>query len=306
METSGANRAVVADAMERLKSGQVAEAVSILEKAVVDHSNDPQIYTCLGVAYTNSGSKVNAVSAFEKALMLEKSVRGHYNLGVAYEALGRHGEALAEYRSAVALDSNYTAAIQAVDRLATSMPAVEPTLMGQASVASSASVASNQTAPDMNPDFSSIFKTSSVPPDLAREAYEKALRAEEQRRDYIKSAVLYGAGCGAAFLLLVYSLLLFLAGAFGASAGKLILAGLFTLLQGGVMGAIVGWWIGYTCGEDLQGALAGAVMGGLYGLVTGLIGGEGGMTLFAVMLHALLGAIFGFIVGKLVESSIGY
>lgn len=217
MESSANTGAVVADAMNMLKSGNLAQAMAVLEQACADQPNDPQVFTCLGVACNAKGDKAAAVGAFEKALALDKSPKSYYNLGLAYEAAGRTDEALRQYGEALALDSGYAAAGQAVQRLSPPPPAAEPTVTMQApapvsvapepTIVSQAPVAPipnpNQTVLDVNPDFSSLHPAPSAPPDFARQAYERELRFEQQRKEYVKAAVLYGMGCGAGFLLLV-------------------------------------------------------------------------------------------------------
>jgi len=317
MELSADSTAVVTEAMNTLKSGGVAQAIAILEKASSDYPDDPQVFTCLGVACNANGDKSGAVDAFEKALALGKSAKSYYNLGLAYEAAGRTDDALAQYREALALDSGYAAAAQAIGRLAPAAPAVEPTVAVQAppsapispepTIVSQASVAlpanPNQTVMDADPDFSPIQDIPLPPPDFSRQAYERELRFAQQRKDYVKAAVLYGIGCGAGLLLLVRLLLIFLVDV-TVGGGPAALEVIAALIEGAIMGGLVGWWIGFTCGDDMQGLLAGAVMGGVYGLIDGLAAGLGPLALFRMGYCALLGAIFGFIIGKWVTASI--
>jgi len=297
MESPANAGAVVADAMNKLKSGNVAQAIAVLKQASTDYPDDAQVFTCLGVACNAKGDKPGALDAFEKALALQKSPRSHYNLGLAYEAADRTDDALRQYREALALDSGYAAAGQAVDRLTSAVPvaaqAAEPTMASQASAP--VSIAPEPTLMNEPPP----------PPDFTRQIYERELRFAQQRRDYLKAAIIYGAGCGAGFALLVQIMLVFVQTGFvtaGAVSAGMVIG---WLLKGALLGAVVGLWIGYTCGDNIQGLLAGAAVSGAYGLIAGLLAGWGKYALVSMTVYGILGAVFGLAVGTLVESSIG-
>jgi len=296
MESPANAGAVVVDAMNKLKSGNVAQAIAVLKQASTDYPDDAQVFTCLGVACNAKGDKPGALDAFEKALALQKSPRSHYNLGLAYQAASRMDDALRQYREALALDSGYAAAGQAVDRLTSAVlvaaQAAEPTMASQASAP--VSIAPEPTLMNEPPP----------PPDFTRQIYERELRFARQRRDYMKAAVLYGAGCGAGFALIVQILFALLLAGVGTS-GAIVAFVITGVIEGAVLGAIVGLWIGYTCGDNLQGLLAGAAVCGAYGLIAGLLAGLGKYAVITMTVYGVLGAVFGFAVGSLVESSIG-
>lgn len=311
MEQSTSSSAAIVDAMNMLKSGSVDETIIILKAISADTPNDPQVYTCLGVAYTQKGDKQNAIRSFKKSLTLQENPKAHYNLGLAYESAGMEDDAAQSYRSAVLLDPAYTLALQAIERLtpttiAPTPPAEEQTIIGQAPISHEPTIMGEP--PPVVPEPTVIghvpdFGAPSAPPDLAREEAEKAQRFEEQRKDYMKSSLIYGIVCGAFFLLLWKGLGIYLASAI--ATGPQIVGMVFgVLLQGSILGGLIGLWIGYTCGDDMQGLFAGAVLGGVFGLLDGLIHGMGSLALFTMLGGAIGTGLFGYIVGKMVEASI--
>ncbi len=306
-------------AIGHLKSGRYDEAITSLEQVLLTQSDDPQLHSCLGMAYSQTGEHSKSIGAFEKSLELQKSARAHYNLGLAYDGAGRYSEAQEQFQFAIDLDPTYTPAKEALQKvlgkIQTSTEAVqeptivaaapaapEPTVVG-APVLEQASMSQSEIIGVM-PDFSTL-SAPKAPPDLSAEKAQKELEWQERRKSYIKSGVAYGAICGAGFLLLIRGGLAMLAAmATGESLGTLALIMLGAILNGGIVGAIVGLWIGLTCGAENEGLLAGAITGAVFGLISGLISGYGIYSLGCMLFSAFGTGIFGFIIGKMVASSL--
>lgn len=324
MESLTSSAPTVADAMKMLKSGQTAEAITVLEQILISNPNDPQAHAFMGVALTTKGDKAAAIDSFSKSLDLEKTPKAYFNLGLAYEGVGRIDDAIIQYKSAVSMDASYSAATQALARLAPPAPAVvtaaapapEPTLIGQPLQAGAeptiigqappAPVINNNNVIGATPDFSSVFTNPSAPPDIARENAEREARFAEQRSQYMKSALIYGIICGVILMLLRSSVGVYFAIVTAKSGAHVATLIAQALLEGIILGGIVGWWIGYTCGDDTQGLIAGATTGAVFGLLTGLIQGAGTLAIFSALAGAFWCGIYGYILGRLVESSIGW
>ncbi|MCX6344854.1 MAG: tetratricopeptide repeat protein [Armatimonadetes bacterium] len=186
MEQSASSSAAIADAMNMLKSGSVDETIIILKAISADTPNDPQVYTCLGVAYTQKGDKQNAIRSFKKSLALQENPKAHYNLGLAYESAGMKDDAAQSYRSAVLLNPTYTLALQAIERLASTIitptpTAEEQTIIAQAPISPDPTIMGEPppVVPEPAvighvPDFGSTFANPGAPPDFAREEAERA------------------------------------------------------------------------------------------------------------------------------------
>jgi hypothetical protein len=266
------------------------EAISALESALVANPGDPQIHSCLGMAYSQTGNEEKSIAAFEKSLELLKSARAYFNLGVAYESAGMDREALEQYRLAVAFDATYSPAQEALQKLQAELTptANETDVIG------------------MMPDFSTLTAPK-APPDLEAEKARKELEWQERRRDYVKSGLIYGATCGAVLLFLVRLASVILAAPlfamFGQSGSTTVVL-LGAIIGGAIVGGIVGLWVGLTCGGENEGALAGAAVGAVYGLVAGLFQGMGGAVIWFMIVSALSTGMFGFFIGKMVYSSL--
>lgn len=301
------------DAINLFKSGKLDEAIPALESITETSADDPQVYSCLGMAYGKIGEKEKSIASFEKALSLLKSARAHYNLGVAYDCAGRSTEAEEQFQHALDFDPSYSPAREAIRQIeskAAQTPA-EPTVMAQAPTGPQATIMGQPPAAvaappggviGATPDFAAQAATKG-PPDLAAEKARKEFEWQERRKTYVKSGLAYGAICGAVFLVLIrLSLIVIVPSTMGRGNILLMLVG--TFIQGGIVGAIVGLWVGLTCGAENEGALAGAVVGGVYGLISGLITMPIGFAVWSMFFSALCTGIFGFFVGKMVSSSL--
>ncbi|MHB9038816.1 MAG: tetratricopeptide repeat protein [Armatimonadota bacterium] len=278
------------EALSLLKSGKLDEAIPALENALLAHPTDPQIHSCLGMAYSQVGDIEKSIAAFGKSLELLKSARAYFNLGVAYESAGMTSEAHEQYRLAVAFDSKYAPAQEALNKLQAKMRAASH----------------NTDVIGATPDFSTLAAPK-APPDLNAEKARKELEWQERRRDYVKAGLIYGVICGAIFLFLVrLASTLVAAPAFMmlGQGGSLAMVLVGAIIRGGLIGGIVGLWVGLTCGAENEGAVAGAVAGAAYGLLTGLLQGMGGLAFWNMVISALGTGIFGFFIGKMVSSSL--
>ncbi|MCE5323545.1 tetratricopeptide repeat protein [bacterium] len=298
------------EAISLFKSGQLDDAIPAFENIALKFPDDPQIHSYLGMAYCKIGEKEKCIASFEKSLLLLKSARAHYNLGIAYDSAGRQSEAKDQFQKALDYDPSYSPAreaIRQIDSQHSNEPPImarvasepQPTIMGQAPPTVSAQ---QSNAIGMVPDFTTLAAPK-APPDLSAEKAQKELEWQERRKTYVKSGLAYGAICGAVLLLLIRLCLVIMASSFlGKGSALLILVG--AIIQGGIVGGIVGLWVGLTCGAENEGAVAGAVVGGAYGLLAGLIGGMGGLAILNMLFSALCTGIFGFFIGKMVASSL--
>ncbi|MCE5199489.1 MAG: tetratricopeptide repeat protein [Armatimonadota bacterium] len=306
-------------AIQLLRSGQIDQARSALESLAKAQPDDPQIHSCLGIAYNQSGNSDGAISAFETSLQLQKTPKSHYNLGLAYKTAGRTDDAVAQFRAAIALDTNYTPAQEALKKHETAAvpPSPEPTVLGQPPMPAPEPQPQPTTVIDVVPDFNTVFATPTAPPDLNAEKAQKEFEWQERRKGMIKSGLIYGILCGAGFLLLIrLACVLFFAApmAMMLGGGKgLLISMLSALFEGGFIGGLVGLWVGLTCGGDSEGFKAGAAIGAVFGLITGLVtvsqlgaGMLGGIVIAYMLCYAFVIGIFGFFIGKMVEASIGW
>jgi Flp pilus assembly protein TadD len=113
------------EGLRLLKAGQLDDAIRVLEK-VRDKTDDPQVCSYLGAAYSQKDDKMNAIHAFEEALRLQETPKAYFNLAVMYESVGRIDEAVREYRMAAELDPSYDRAQEALTRLHDQFAASQP------------------------------------------------------------------------------------------------------------------------------------------------------------------------------------
>lgn len=116
MDTSGPG-SLKEEGLRLIKEGEYQKALSVLDKLVEIDPSDPQAFLYLGVAYFEMGNKAEAIAAFEQSVSNKITPRGCYNLGLAYEAVERLGEAMTQFENAVRMDNSYKAALEAIERL---------------------------------------------------------------------------------------------------------------------------------------------------------------------------------------------
>jgi tetratricopeptide (TPR) repeat protein len=93
----GSARALIAAA-------RFSEAVKLLKSALLIHSQEPRLWTTLGLALTYAGRATEAVTFFNEAIRLEPNLPGAwYNRGLALCDLGQFLEAEADFQSACKL-----------------------------------------------------------------------------------------------------------------------------------------------------------------------------------------------------------
>jgi Flp pilus assembly protein TadD len=103
-------------AIQLLKRGAFAEAISFLDEAIEKDPEDVNLYEYLGYAYAKSGKMYEAIDVIEHAIDLDpKSPKLHYNLGIAYEKVHNFTQAKEEFTKALGLDPGYTPAKTALD-----------------------------------------------------------------------------------------------------------------------------------------------------------------------------------------------
>ena len=99
------------------REGKIEECIEILNSLLSGNPDDDQAYAYLGAAHSRQKQWEQAVAAFERALALKPSSRAHYNLGLALEGGRRLEEAASRFASAVAMDSSYQPANEALERV---------------------------------------------------------------------------------------------------------------------------------------------------------------------------------------------
>jgi len=110
-------------AVEHMKAGRYADAVTVLRKAVVVAPTDDNLWRILGGALSNVGETQAALDAFSQAIAISPGVaRNHFNLGVALEQLGRYEDAKTCYRAAIGRDPAYILAQQRLSNLESAYP----------------------------------------------------------------------------------------------------------------------------------------------------------------------------------------
>src|SRR4051812_43987594 len=103
---------------DALRRGDLAAAVSLLERAQHAAPRDYLAAFYLGVAYQRGGRALEAAAAFHHALALQpNAVQAHFHLGETLEAIGQRPEAETSYRRALAVEPGHTGAAEGVRRL---------------------------------------------------------------------------------------------------------------------------------------------------------------------------------------------
>ena len=102
-----------------LQNGDVAGAVTQLERATNIDPNDFQACLYLGAAYGQAGRQMDAVTILTKAVQLQPAnAQARYNLAVAMESAGYREQALTAAQQAIQLQPDYPKAAEMVSRLA--------------------------------------------------------------------------------------------------------------------------------------------------------------------------------------------
>jgi len=90
------------------QQGRYAEAVDLLERALVCKSGMPSAYSNLGMAYRKMGRLDKALDSLNAAIECgPKYALGYYNRGLVQFELGQNIEAIANYDSAITLNPNF-------------------------------------------------------------------------------------------------------------------------------------------------------------------------------------------------------
>ena len=116
--------------LNALQSGNVAEAVTLLERATQADPTDYHAFMYLGAAYGQAERHEDAIIALTQAVVLQPvNAQIHYNLGAAIERAGRIPQALEAYRQALQIQPGYGKAQEAAQRLQSveaSLPVSKP------------------------------------------------------------------------------------------------------------------------------------------------------------------------------------
>ena len=96
---------------------QYDKAIERYRSALKTNSRAANVHTNLAIALSMVGDSPGAVRHFERSAALRPTARARFNLGRAYEVLGRRDAALRAYRGALAIDPNYRSARARIDAL---------------------------------------------------------------------------------------------------------------------------------------------------------------------------------------------
>ena len=104
-ERNGAQEKVFEEAKEKVRGGDTAAALPLLEKLVAERPDDANARFLLAVCHLQGGRPAAAAAELERVIELNPSFApAHTNLGICREQLGDTEQALASYEAALALD----------------------------------------------------------------------------------------------------------------------------------------------------------------------------------------------------------
>ena len=84
---------------------RLPEAVETFQRALEIAPDDARTYLSLGAVYTEMGDFYRAIGMFERSSRIAPTGLALSNLGTAYYRLGRFGEAVSAYESAIRIDA---------------------------------------------------------------------------------------------------------------------------------------------------------------------------------------------------------
>jgi Flp pilus assembly protein TadD len=106
-----------------LNSGEYNSAIPYLKEALLIKPDYADASYNLGLAYQRLGRQQEAIISYKETIRLNPNYsKAHNNLGKAYETLGRNNEASAEYKKALKLDPSGTVARNNLNLLDPSVP----------------------------------------------------------------------------------------------------------------------------------------------------------------------------------------
>ncbi|MDO8587940.1 MAG: tetratricopeptide repeat protein [Armatimonadota bacterium] len=320
------------------REGKIAQCIERLNDLLSANPDDDHAYAYLGAAHSQQKEWDQAVSAFERALALKPSCRAHYNLGLALEGGGRLEEAASRFASALAVDSSYKPATDALDRvrqalarLAESGPAEPegPSLLNAdededpnaVSVESLNTSSSPVWSDAQGLDLSGLDarqarqpggEAMARPPTKEEMDAEREAKALEVQKQMTRSGLIYGTGIGAVwYIALFFFMQLFgfssLVARFAEGYGFFLLIGILAAIGAGI-GAAVGYAVGRTGGGESMGAGIGAAAGLITEPLKTIIAGDatGASILISAAIGVFIGALVGYVIAQLVDLSIGW
>lgn len=95
-----------------IQQGRFSEARALCETACALHTNDAELWFLLGNISAREGNHGRAVECYRKVISLMPNIpQAHYNLGCAFNQLGRPVEAIESFRKATQLKPDFAEAL---------------------------------------------------------------------------------------------------------------------------------------------------------------------------------------------------
>ena len=129
---SESSRESILKAAAEIQATRYAEALTLLDKATEVDSDVAELYELQGIAFAQTGRAEAATESFRKAIALDASPRGFFNLAVHYYNIGESAAAIEAVQKCLGLDADYPEATQLVSHLRGSGPEPQFSVQGQA------------------------------------------------------------------------------------------------------------------------------------------------------------------------------
>ena len=106
------SKAQIDSVIQLYSSGQISEAIDLINKLNDQYPNVPLLYNILGACYKALGQLENAEKMFNTAFLIKPDyAEAHFNHGIILKGLNRIDEAIKSYQNAIAILPNYPDAL---------------------------------------------------------------------------------------------------------------------------------------------------------------------------------------------------